>query len=358
MSNSSRLAATPLAVSTLIAALLLTGCATDKRLTEQTQPLQAQLMQLEQAVAHSNEAAAQATRQQLGALAGRQDVLEKQLRELAKGVHSLDQALSAMRERQQTSEQHITALANRHVGDQTTLAGLADRVSQAESRIRAADHLAGQTSREMAASALQQARDTERLSALAQRVEQNEPRLIEASAVAQSTARALDELAALQQAAAADGAALEARFAQIDQRLQDLAALVEEVMAQSAKEVFLAKGREAMTTTLIHDTVLFPLHSPNLDRRDLNKLDQLAEALRGLGQEYHLDIQGHTDNTSTDDNNHALGKARAEVVKRYLAERKGISISRMSTTSYGANKPLDPAQRSNRRIHIRVLVLN
>jgi len=82
-----------------------------------------------------------------------------------------------------------------------------------------------------------------------------------------------------------------------------------------------------------------------------------AANLTKLDQEYHLDIQGHTANNSTDDNNYSLGKARAEVVKRYLHEKLGISINRMSTISYGANKPLNDSNGQNRRIFIRVLVL-
>lgn len=357
MSNAIRFAATPLAAFTLITSLLLSGCATDKRLAEETQPLQAQLVRLEQALASSNEASTQATRQQLDALANRQEELRNQLRELTHGVQSLEQVLHATRERQQASEQLLAALANRQTGDHASLAPLAERLAQAESRLRAVDDRAGQTARDMAASALQQAQDSARLAALAERVARSEPRLNETSALAQGAVRALDELIARHDAAATDGAALNARLAQSERRLKDLAKLVDEAIAQSAEEIFLAKGREAMTATLTHDTVLYPIHAPNLDQRDMNTLDQLANALAKLDQEYYLDIQGHTDNTSTDDNNHNLGKARAEVVKRYLAERKGISISRMSTTSYGANKPLDPSGRSNRRIHIRVLVL-
>jgi outer membrane protein OmpA-like peptidoglycan-associated protein len=139
--------------------------------------------------------------------------------------------------------------------------------------------------------------------------------------------------------------------------LKSVSNLVQEALAASAKEIFLANGKEAFTVMLTEDKVLYPQNDPNLDPRDAAKLDELADKLVKLDQEYHLDIQGHTANTSTDDNNYSLGKARAEVAKRYLHEKKGISISRMSTISYGANKPLSPAGGSNRRIFIRVLVL-
>lgn len=147
------------------------------------------------------------------------------------------------------------------------------------------------------------------------------------------------------------------RLGTTDQRLKELDNLVHEAMAMAAKELFLANGKEAYSASLTQDRVLYPLNDPTLDARDRAKLDELAAQVSKLDQEYHLDIQGHTDNTSTDDNNYNLGKARAEVVKRYLHEQKGIPVNRMSTTSYGSSKPLDPSGNHNRRILVRVLVL-
>lgn len=147
------------------------------------------------------------------------------------------------------------------------------------------------------------------------------------------------------------------RLGATDQRLKELDNLVHEAMAMAAKELFLANGKEAYSASLTQDRVLYPLNDPTLDPRDRAKLDELAAQVSKLDQEYHLDIQGHTDNTSTDDNNYNLGKARAEVVKRYLHEQRGIPVNRMSTTSYGSSKPLDPAGNHNRRILVRVLVL-
>jgi outer membrane protein OmpA-like peptidoglycan-associated protein len=166
-----------------------------------------------------------------------------------------------------------------------------------------------------------------------------------------------ESLKARQDASGLAVSALDSRMNQAEQRLNSLTGQVQEALAASAKEVFLANGREAFAVTLTEDKVLYPQNDPTLDYRDAAKLDELAAKLDKLGQEYHLDIQGHTTNNSTEDNNYNLGKARAEVVKRYLHDKRGISYSRMSTISYGANKPLDPAGGNNRRIFIRVLVL-
>ena len=102
---------------------------------------------------------------------------------------------------------------------------------------------------------------------------------------------------------------------------------------------------------------MYPLNSPELGLQDTAKLDDLAGRLAKLEQEYHLEIQGHTDDIGSEDYKYNLGKARADVVKRYLSEKKGISINQMSVISYGADKPLNPAGNNNRRIFIRVLVL-
>lgn len=191
---------------------------------------------------------------------------------------------------------------------------------------------------------------------------------LEASLRAGELRRQLDALAAKQQADAAAGASADAtlaarlgaadqRLGATEQRLKELNGLVQEAVAMAAKEIFLANGKEAYSATLTGDRVLYPLNDPALDSRDRAKLDELAAHLATLDQEYHLDIQGHTDDTSTEDNNYNLGKARAEVVRRYLHERQGIPINRMSTTSYGSSKPLDPMGNHNRRILVRVLVL-
>lgn len=306
----------PLAGSVLLSCLLMSGCATEKALTEQTQPLQEQVVRLEQSVAASNEAAARAAREQAASLAAKQANLEREFAAMRAGVQSLQDKTKAQDERARQAEQRLNDLAQM----------LADQTKTATER-------AGQTDK----------------------------RLAELGAGADETSRRMAALKAKQEADGASlnnaDAALDGRVAQAEQRLKDLSVLVQEALAQASKEIFLANGKEAFTVMLTDDKVLYPQNDPSIDSRDAAKLDQLVERLAKLDQEYHLDIQGHTDDISSDDNNYNLGKARAEVVKRYLHEKKGISISRMSTISYGANKPLDVPGGRNRRIFIRVLVL-
>jgi outer membrane protein OmpA-like peptidoglycan-associated protein len=67
-----------------------------------------------------------------------------------------------------------------------------------------------------------------------------------------------------------------------------------------------------------------------------------------------IEIQGHTDNTGSPDNNMTLSTERAESVKKYLMS-KGIAESRLTTQGYGANKPVasndtEEGKQKNRRI--------
>jgi peptidoglycan-associated lipoprotein len=55
-------------------------------------------------------------------------------------------------------------------------------------------------------------------------------------------------------------------------------------------------------------------------------------------------IEGHTDERGTTEYNLALGERRAEAAKSFLVDL-GISPSRLTTISYGEERPIDP--RSN-----------
>jgi len=72
-----------------------------------------------------------------------------------------------------------------------------------------------------------------------------------------------------------------------------------------------------------------------------------------------IQIEGHCDERGTAEYNLALGERRATSVKKYLINL-GILESRISTISYGEEKPLDPghneeAWTKNRRAHTIIL---
>jgi len=66
-------------------------------------------------------------------------------------------------------------------------------------------------------------------------------------------------------------------------------------------------------------------------------------------------IEGHCDERGTNEYNLALGERRANAARRYLTTA-GISDARLSTISYGEERPLDPGHNEaawarNRRAH-------
>ncbi len=74
---------------------------------------------------------------------------------------------------------------------------------------------------------------------------------------------------------------------------------------------------------------------------------------------YNIVVQGHCDERGTTEYNLALGDQRAAAVKAFLMDL-GISGARITTISYGEEKPLDPGNNEaawarNRRAHFVIL---
>lgn len=85
------------------------------------------------------------------------------------------------------------------------------------------------------------------------------------------------------------------------------------------------------------DRVFFAYDSSELTSEARETLDKQVEWL-----EYHartrVAVEGHCDERGTREYNLALGERRANAVKNYLMAR-GISASRLSTVSYGKERP-------------------
>jgi peptidoglycan-associated lipoprotein len=68
-----------------------------------------------------------------------------------------------------------------------------------------------------------------------------------------------------------------------------------------------------------------------------------------------MTIEGHADERGTTEYNLALGEKRAQAVKDYLVSL-GVSSGRLTSVSYGEERPLDPGHNElawslNRRAH-------
>ncbi|MCI0515515.1 peptidoglycan-associated lipoprotein Pal [candidate division KSB1 bacterium] len=112
---------------------------------------------------------------------------------------------------------------------------------------------------------------------------------------------------------------------------------------------FLALDKdEAIQTQLLNqDASNLNLRDINFDfdQSELNAtareiLSQHARVLANFSQ-VKVVIEGHCDDRGTIEYNLALGDRRAEIVKKYLVNY-GIAADRLSTISYGKERPLDP----------------
>ena len=100
------------------------------------------------------------------------------------------------------------------------------------------------------------------------------------------------------------------------------------------------KGNLVMTATLKNDAAKFGFDSANLSPEAKSVLDAFVQKLVSENKGVYIEIQGHTDNTGTDEVNQALGQKRAEAVMMYLYTQYKIPLHRMSVVSLGSKMPI------------------
>jgi peptidoglycan-associated lipoprotein len=160
--------------------------------------------------------------------------------------------------------------------------------------------------------------------------------------VADTSARIAEEKAAQEEAARqwemaneeeikAEAAA--AAAAREEERMQELAA---------AKQMF------------ENEDIYFDFDSSALQTMAREVLQRKADYMFEVG-DASIIIEGHCDERGTEAYNIALGDRRAESAKAFLVDI-GIDPSRMTTISYGEERPVDPASNAeawakNRRVH-------
>jgi len=114
---------------------------------------------------------------------------------------------------------------------------------------------------------------------------------------------------------------------------------------------------EVFESKLLKD-IYFDFDKYDVRREDEGILKENAAWLK-KNPKMKIQIEGHCDERGTSAYNLALGERRASMTKRYLVSL-GIASDRISTISYGEERPLDPghheeAWAKNRRAHIVVL---
>jgi peptidoglycan-associated lipoprotein len=144
-----------------------------------------------------------------------------------------------------------------------------------------------------------------------------------------------------------EAARLEAERAAKEAREKELARIREEE-ARKAREEFekslIAKKEPGIEGEVFQSRLLKDIHF-DFDKYDIRPRD--AEILNGnaaLLSKYptiKVQIEGHCDERGTNEYNLALGERRANNTKKYLISL-GISQDRISTISYGEERPSDP----------------
>lgn len=102
----------------------------------------------------------------------------------------------------------------------------------------------------------------------------------------------------------------------------------------------------------VGDRVFFKLDKSDLSKEAKDTLDK-QNAFMKQNSNVNVIVEGHCDERGTREYNLALGERRAHSAKSYL-EKGGISGDRMSTVSFGKEKPAVPgnteeAYQQNRR---------
>ena len=122
----------------------------------------------------------------------------------------------------------------------------------------------------------------------------------------------------------------------------------------AAKEEALMQELAAAKQMFENEDIHFDFDSSALQPMAREVLQRKADFLFEL-VDASIIIEGHCDERGTEAYNIALGDRRAESAKAFLVDI-GIDPSRMTTISYGEERPVDPASNAeawakNRRVH-------
>ncbi len=154
---------------------------------------------------------------------------------------------------------------------------------------------------------------------------------------------------------AEDEARLRAEEEARQRELERQRALKEEDLGEERLSDEMADQRTASARAIFeNEDIYFEFDSIRLSPSAQEILNQKAIWMRA-NPSANVTIEGHCDNRGTNEYNLALGEGRAQSVKAFLVDL-GIDSSRLTTISYGEERPLSSDQSEegwarNRRAH-------
>jgi OOP family OmpA-OmpF porin len=104
--------------------------------------------------------------------------------------------------------------------------------------------------------------------------------------------------------------------------------------------------------------IQFALDKAEILPASFSLMDELAKTIKENPQVQKVSIEGHASNEGQAQHNLTLSKARAEAVRAYLVS-KGVSADRLSSTGFGAAKPIasndnEEGREKNRRVEFHI----
>jgi peptidoglycan-associated lipoprotein len=155
------------------------------------------------------------------------------------------------------------------------------------------------------------------------------------------------------------------RLSEHDEKLATIGSLISQhdsqfkaVEGEIGEVKTLIRGNLVMTATLKNDAAKFAFNSSALSPEAKSVLDDFVQRLVAANKGVYIEIQGHTDNTGSDEVNLVLGQKRAEEVMMYLYKQYHIPLHRMSAVSMGSSMPIaDNGTRDGRSQNRRVEIL-
>jgi peptidoglycan-associated lipoprotein len=145
-------------------------------------------------------------------------------------------------------------------------------------------------------------------------------------------------------------------------RAREEARIREEAARKEFEKSLVAKKTPGIEGEVLESKLLKDIHFDfdkyDIRPRDLETLKENASWLQKFPKA-KIQIEGHCDERGTNEYNLALGERRADSTKKYLISI-GIAGDRISTISYGEERPLDPGHNEeswakNRRGHFVIL---
>ncbi|MDX1388864.1 MAG: OmpA family protein [Acidobacteriota bacterium] len=159
----------------------------------------------------------------------------------------------------------------------------------------------------------------------------------------------------------------DSRIAAVDKKAEEAVEIGSQAMSRAStaqttaeEAARAARGTLLWTVVLSDEDVRFSFDQATLPETATSTLDELVARAKGLDRGVYFEVEGHTDNTGSEEYNQRLGLMRAESVRAYLHDSGDVPLHAISTISFGESMPIADnstaqGRAANRRVVVRVL---